>query len=62
LHFPVAGASETDFAFVLNVPPASEWGIFVDNYKGSAAQQLDVEWDELAVCPDSSLIRSIRIE
>ena len=63
LHFPIAAAmGETDFSLVITAPSAAAWGTFVDNYPGSVAQALDVEWDELAACPDSALIRSVKVE
>lgn len=63
LHFPLAGTNgATDFAFVLTVPTATEWGTFADNFPGSAAEALNGEWDELAACPDSTLIRSVKVE
>ena len=62
LHFPVvATMGEMDFAFVINSASLTEWGTFMDGYEGSPAQKFDTEWDELASCPDSSLVRSILV-
>ena len=63
LHFPVIAAmGETDFAFVLVAPSLAEWGVFMEGYEGSAAQKHDAEWDELASCPDSALMRSVQVK
>ena len=62
LHFPVAAQMGSfDFSLVLTVDSATQWGEFMDNYAGSAAQAMDGEWDELASCPDSALIKSIGV-
>ena len=63
LHFPVAAQmNEADFKVVIKAPSASEWGAFMDHYKGSAPQKLDSEWDEQASCPDSALMRTVSIK
>jgi hypothetical protein len=63
MHLPLAGANgSTDFALILTLPSAAEWGTFSDNYAGSAAAAFNGEWDELAACPDSSLIKSVEVE
>ena len=63
LHFPIAAAmGETDFSFVLTAPSATEWGTFVDNVGGSEIAEINAEWDELAACPDSALIRSVEVK
>ena len=63
LHLPLAGANgTTDFALVLTLPTAAEWGTFSDNYEGSAPSAFNEEWDELAACPDSTLIKSVEVK
>ena len=63
LHFPVvAQMGEIDFSFVLTAPSIVEWAVFMDGYKGSEAQKLDKEWDELATCADSALWKTIKLE
>ena len=63
LHFPIAAAmGETDFSFVLTAPSASEWGVFVDHTGGPEIVAINAEWDELAACPDSALIRSVEVK
>lgn len=63
LHFPVvAQMGETDFSFVISAPSLAEWGMFMDAYDDSPASKFDKEWDELAACPDSALIRSVAVK
>lgn len=63
LNFPVVAAmGDTDLALVIVTPSLAEWGVFMDGYEGSAAQQLDTEWDELAACPDSALMKSVQVK
>ena len=63
LHFPiVAQMGETDFAFVMVAPSITEWAVFMEGYKGSEAQKLDEEWDELATCADSALWKTVKLE
>ena len=63
LHFPIAAAmGETDFSLVISAPSAAEWGTFIDNTGGSEFDAVNAEFDELAACPDSALIKSVAVE
>ena len=63
LHFPVvAQMGEMDFSFVITAPSLEQWGTFMDGYEGSPASKMDKEWDELAACPDSALMRSVSVK
>ena len=63
LNYPwAAQMDENDFLFVLIAPSLEEWGVFFDNYKGSAAAQVDQGSNDLAACPDSSLWESVEIK
>ena len=63
LNYPSAAQmDENDFMFILIAPSFSEWGVFMDGYKGSPASKVDAEMGDLADCPDSSLWESEKIE
>jgi hypothetical protein len=63
VHFPVAtGSGELDFVFIIKAPSFAEWGIFWDNYEGSAAHEIDKQADEITVCPISRLFEGVTIE
>ena len=63
LNFPVvAQMGEYDFFFVIVAPSLAEWGEFMGNYSGSPAEQVDDEFDKLAVCPDSVLFEGVKVE
>jgi hypothetical protein len=63
IHFPMAAEmGETDFALILKAPSFEAWGVFWDNYEGSAAHQIDKESDSLTECPDSRLFEGVTIE
>ena len=63
LRFPiVANAGEDDFRFVLIVPNAKIWGLWVDNSLNDA--NLDVAntaWSEVASCSGSSMWAGVPI-
>lgn len=59
LEYPLAatgGASA--FNFVMIVPSVAEWGTFNDSYAGSAAEEADGAWNQVASCSKSSLYTS----
>ncbi len=63
LNFPMAAQmDENDFSFILIAPSFAEWGVFMDGYKGSAAEQADTGFVDLADCPDSGLFESVAIK
>jgi hypothetical protein len=62
LHFPIAAKMDKgDMMFVLVAPSVAEWGTFWDNYRGSAAEKLDVANPEVA-CPDSFLFDAVEVK
>ncbi len=62
LHDPVAARMEQgDVLAVVVAPSLAEWGTFWDNYKGSAADKLDTENDDVT-CTSSRLFESFAIE
>ena len=63
LHFPVvATMGEMDFAFVINSASLTEWGTFMDNYPGSAAEAIDDKYEDEVDCGDGSLWESVTVE
>ena len=63
LNFPVAAkAGEVDFVFILVAPSFSEWGVFMDNYAGSAAEKIDDKYEDEVDCGDGSLWESVTVE
>ncbi len=62
LYHPIAvEAGEQDFLFMVVAPSFEEMGAFLDAYEGSALEDIDDEFDELAACPDSSMWESIKV-
>ncbi len=63
LNFPVAAkAGEVDFLIILTAPSFAEWGAFMDNYAGSAAEGLDEKHKDDLDCGDASLWESVKIK
>ena len=63
LHFPIAAdMGEKDFIFVVITPTFEEMGAFLDAYPDSPLEEIDDEFDKLAVCPDSTMWESIAVE
>lgn len=63
LNFPVAAkAGEVDFLMVVIAPSFAEWGTFMDNYAGSAAEKFDDKHTDDVDCGDGSLWESVKIE
>ncbi len=63
LNFPVAAkAGEIDFLIILTAPSFAEWGAFMDNYAGSAAEKIDDKYEDDLDCGDGSLWESVKIK
>lgn len=63
LEFPVAAkAGETDLTVVLVAPSFTEWGTFMDNYPGSAAEKIDEKYEDDLDCSDGTLWESVEVE
>jgi hypothetical protein len=41
---------------------AKNWGVYEDAYEGSAAEESDETWGDVADCSSSSLWNSVKIE
>ena len=62
LNFPVAAkAGDVDFLIILIAPSFAEWGAFMDNYVGSAAEKHDEKHADGVDCGDGSLWESVKI-
>jgi len=62
-NFPIAAdAGDGQFLFVTIDSDFSTWGAQVDAYPGSAADEADEAWGEVASCSGSSLWVSQKIE
>lgn len=64
VYFPIAvnDTGETDLWFVVTAPSFAAWGRFWDSYSGSPAAAVEDKNREFAVCPDSALWESIKVE
>jgi len=61
--FPMAATmGEFDWMFIVTAPSFAEWGAFMDGYEGSAAAEADKKYADIAICPDSALWESFRVE
>ena len=61
--FPMAATmGEFDMLFIVTAPSFAEWGTFMDGYEGSAAAEADKKYADTAICPDSALWESFRVE
>lgn len=62
LEFPyAANVPDGSFNFILSIPSTRTWGIWEENYPGSAAAEIDAAWSEVATCSNSSLWSSVPI-
>lgn len=63
VYFPVAvnDTGETDVMFAVTTPSFEEWGKFWDAYEGSEAAKIDRQNEEYAVCPDSAVWESYKV-
>jgi hypothetical protein len=63
LYFPIAvEMGESDFIFMVVAPSFAEMGAFLDAYADSPLEDVDDEFDKLAVCPHSTMWESIPVE
>jgi len=63
LNFPVAAKTgEVDVAMILIAPSFAEWGTFMDNYPGSAAEAIDEKYEDDLDCGNGTLWESVKIE
>lgn len=63
LNFPVAAkAGDVDVAMILIAPSFAEWGAFMDNYHGSAAESVDDKHAGGLDCGDGTLWESVKVE
>ncbi len=63
LNFPVAAkAGEIDVAMFLVAPNFAEWGEFMDNYAGSAAEAIDEKYEGDIDCADGALWDSVKVK
>ena len=62
LEYPYAGEELDEFLFVMSLPSATAWGQFFDNYEGSAAEEVDPEWNALADCDEAMIFRSVSMQ
>jgi hypothetical protein len=61
--FPMAATmGDFDWMFIVTAPSFAEWGAFMDGYEGSAAAEADKKYADIAICPDSALWESFRME
>jgi hypothetical protein len=63
LNFPVAAkVGEVDVALIIITPSFAEWGAFMDNYPGSAAEAVDAKHEGGLDCGNGTLWESLKIE
>ena len=64
VYFPVAvnATGENDGMFVVTTPTFEDWGKFWDAYEGSEAADIEVENEEMIVCPDSAVWESTKVK
>jgi hypothetical protein len=63
LEFPLAADSgDGSFSFVLIVPDAKTWGVFMNDYDDSAAAKADDAWEKVASCSGSELWNSVDVQ
>ena len=63
VEFPyAANVPDGSFNFVMSIENAAAWGAFQSKYPGSAVEEADAEWSEVATCQNSSLWNVFVIE
>lgn len=63
LYFPMAAQMDQhDFMLALIAPSFADWGMFMDGQHDSEAGDIEDEFINLTVCPDSGLFESIAIK
>ena len=62
LEYPIAAnAGNGAFTFVLIAPDFKTWGIFMDGYEESGAQEVDAAWFNVARCSSSGIWESTEV-
>ena len=63
VRFPIAEGIQDagDFLFYITVPTFAEWGTFTDAYEGSAASEVDDQFEDAIECGDSTVWEGYRI-
>jgi hypothetical protein len=63
LNFPAAAKmGENDFGLIIVLPSFTDWGTFRDGYKAANVAKFDVQFDDMASCPDSALWEMIEVK
>ena len=63
LQFPVAAkVGEVDLVVIMVAPSFAEWGEFMDNYPGSAAEAVDEKYAGDLDCGNGTLWESVEIK
>ena len=64
VRFPVAEGIQDagDFIFYITTSTFAEWGAFTDAYEGSAAEEVDDQFEDLIECGDSTIWEGHRIK
>ncbi len=63
LQFPVAAkVGEVDLVVIMVAPSFAEWGEFMDNYPGSAAEAVDEKYSDDLDCGNGTLWESVEIK
>ena len=63
LQFPVAAkVGEVDVVMIMVSPSFAEWGAFMDNYPGSAAEAVDETYAGVLDCGNGTLWESVEIK
>ncbi len=64
VYFPIAvnATGEMDVMYIVVAPSFEEWGKFWDNYAGSTAAEVEVQNNDLVVCPDSVIWESFKVK
>ena len=60
LNFPVAAkVGEVDLVLLVVAPSFAEWGLFMDNYAGSAAEAVDEKYQDSMDCGNGTLWETV---
>ena len=63
LNFPVAAkVADVDVALIIITPTFAEWGLFMDNYAGSAAEAVDEKHSDGLDCGNGTLWESFKVK
>lgn len=63
VEFSLVSQSGGDsFNFVLVTPDIKTWGLFNQDYEGSAAAKADEAWNRVATCSGNTLWESVQVE